>query len=684
MISKKNFFKLYVVLGFLSWIILTIIDLTMLVGEESGINFGIPNSFNDLFFAVLCVCIFLIFKLEIGSRGEEGFTELLWKSFVTCSVALLVLLLVKLFYSFIENTNLAENNIVINFFYHINAVFLLIMLATSFFLFKRMILFQKNKVLAKLWLVFEVLMCFCILSSFLDLAFTDKLFLILFFPILAYSIYISINLKWIAYLTFKQKWRSIILLTLILAICIAFLQYLYDKSVNNNLILDVTGNLFVVTVFSFTIIYCIISVLVLLFNLPTSSVFEKKFNEVLNFQRLSQIVQIGQEESQVYDVLFEGSFGTVQAVGGWLEVFDDKGNISAFLSKNIEKDIAIKIKTFFRKNDLDISNQTNYIKDITSLKYFEEIKKLNYKSFLIMPLQTYNKKLGLLTLISDVKEGFDNEVTNIVETYVSQASVTIHNARLISNAIENERYKEALKIAEKVQQSLLPKELINNKYFETAAFCKSAEEVGGDYYDVFEISSTKFALIIGDVSGKGTSAAFHMAQMKGVFQALIQMDLSPQEFMTYANQALSSCLEKTTFITLTLLMIDVEEKTIVQARAGHCPMLYYNKILNKSNFVTNKGLGLGIVRNNSYKNFISNDLIKYSSGDSFVLYTDGIVEAKRTDNEEFGDERLQLCLETHSHLSASNLIDVVMKDVYNFVGNEQMNDDCTLLVLKFV
>src|SRR5690606_22870988 len=122
-------------------------------------------------------------------------------------------------------------------------------------------------------------------------------------------------------------------------------------------------------------------------------------------------------------------------------------------------------------------------------------------------------------------EGFNKEMTKIVSTFANQAGISIENFRLMEEALQNERYKEELKIAKTVQKSLLPTNLDQDDDFEVAAFSESADEVGGDYYDTHRISARLIALIIADVSGKGTTAAFHMSQMKGIFHSLAQNDI---------------------------------------------------------------------------------------------------------------------------------------------------------------
>ena len=125
----------------------------------------------------------------------------------------------------------------------------------------------------------------------------------------------------------------------------------------------------------------------------------------------------------------------------------------------------------------------------------------------------------------------------------------------MEEAFQTERYKEELKIAKNVQKSLLPQKLEQDSEYDISAFSQSADEVGGDYYDTLRINDHEVALIIADVSGKGTTAAFHMSQMKGIFHSLAQQQLDPKEFMVRANMALKYCLERGSFISATYFLL---------------------------------------------------------------------------------------------------------------------------------
>ena len=252
----------------------------------------------------------------------------------------------------------------------------------------------------------------------------------------------------------------------------------------------------------------------------------------------------------------------------------------------------------------------------------------------------------------------------------------------MQEAIINERYKEELKIAKRVQDSLLPKTLYANDDMDIAAFSKAAAEVGGDYFDTYKMNSHKLALIIGDVSGKGTSAAFHMSQMKGIFQSLVQVELDARDFIIKANNALSNCLDRTSFITTTFFILDSEKKKFQFSRAGHCPTLYYSAKDDDVKFLEDNGLGLGILRDSQFENFVEVNEYGYQSGDILFLYTDGVTEAKNSDNEEFGYDRLKRFLKGNKNKTASAIKEEIIKTVYEFCGSSNLDDDITTMIVK--
>ncbi len=685
-ISRITFLRLYVFTAIIAWAGMTMLDLGRIIGQENSIDYGISHYSSGLATIIFIVAVLLFYKLEIGSRERRNnFVDLLWRSFITSCASLLVLLLIKLFYSLLENTNLATNPLVENFLYHIVIAFFVLYLANLFYLFKRMILFQKTKFRSFSWQGFEIMVFGSLLTCFYRLSLFNDIFL---YGLIVFALLLMVlvfNMKWVAYLKFKQKLQSIILLLLIGAIGLAFLQFIYTSYRSTYLILDIKDNLTVVILTCFVIIYCLGSFLVLLFNLPTSSVFEKKFEELNNFQLLSQQIQMAEDEYHSFKNLFETSLGTVLAKAGWLEIFDKKGNITIFFNEGMKREDTFEIKTLLRKNGFALDKEAVSVRNLSKLKFSKHYSKNSYRSLFLLPIGDQGKRMGMLCLIRDVQDGFEDDMSKIIETYVSQTSISVQNSRLLNEAFRHERVKESLKIAEKVQKGLLPKLIPTSAAFELSSDAKSAEVVGGDYFDIFQHSQSKFSVVIGDVSGKGTSAAFHAAQLKGIFHSIVQIESNPGKFMSYANNALKHCLEKDTFITLTQLVIDTDAKNISIARAGHCPTLVYRKETGVAEFIIGKGPALGMFRDNEFfRENIEQLEVPYKPGDVLALYTDGITEANNAEGEEFGDIRLKNMLETLAAGDSQTIIKDMKKNVLEFVGDAGLKDDYTLLIIKFL
>jgi serine phosphatase RsbU (regulator of sigma subunit) len=653
-------------------------DLTILFGQQNDLNAGIENYVPNIFFVIYAISVFLFYRFRIESAQNGNFIDLLWKIFVTGLLTTVVSLVLKSMDFLMGNTNLINNPIMIDFLFHIHLGLLVAFLISTYVVWKRLILYQKSKWQLRTWTGFEYLLFGSLLSTFLPASISDYLF----YPIVIVAIFISANMKWVAYLNFKQKWKSILLLILTLL----YLVYFYiniDEMRRAYTYLDVAMNsVFISSLFAFTAIYAAFSLLVILFNLPTSSVFEQKLEEVVNFQRLSQSIQTEQSANQVYEILLESSVRAAKADAAWIEAKIDGKEI--VFRHNIGRDVIFNIKNFVEsQRDNNLFDFTNTDKGIRPGKHLKKLRGISFNSIVAFPIIISGEHIGMIVLLKELKEGFNKELVDITATFVNQAGISIEGFKLMSEAIENERYKEELNIAKKVQSKLLPSLLDTNDDFEISAFSAAADEVGGDYYDSFKINDNKIALIIGDVSGKGTSAAFHMSQMKGIFHGLAQLDLSPAEFLIKANKAINTSLDKTSFVTISYFVLDRTEKKVEFARAGHCPTLYFDNKQNHASYFTNKGLGLGIVRDDSYARYVQPREFHYHPGDLLILYTDGITEASNFKSEEFGYDRLAKVINENSSLEVSELQKKIISDLYEFCGHSELDDDYTTVIVKF-
>src|SRR5439155_24234795 len=122
--------------------------------------------------------------------------------------------------------------------------------------------------------------------------------------------------------------------------------------------------------------------------------------------------------------------------------------------------------------------------------------------------------------------------------------------------------------------SLLPQGPLEMAGLSVTALCVPAREVGGDYYDFFRLGERRLGVLIADVSGKGTSAALYMAELKGLMLSLSRIHTSPRELMLVANRIIAANLDARSFVTMTYAVIDLEARTVSYARAGHAPVMF--------------------------------------------------------------------------------------------------------------
>jgi serine phosphatase RsbU (regulator of sigma subunit) len=185
------------------------------------------------------------------------------------------------------------------------------------------------------------------------------------------------------------------------------------------------------------------------------------------------------------------------------------------------------------------------------------------------------------------------------------------------------------------------------------------------------------------VSGKGTSAALYMAELKGLMLALTRKEESPRRLLIEANRLLSEHLDNRSFITMTYAIIDLETRTLTCARAGHTPLIVVSG--GRSHVICPSGMVLGLRLPGAAERFaevLEEHTRPLAAGDVIVLYTDGITEAMNADGDLFSDEALGRVVEGQDDQDAAGIRERVVREVRAFVGDAEPHDDMTMIVLK--
>ncbi len=381
----------------------------------------------EIFFTGSIISAFFYFRYLISKADTVNFIDLLWRVFITGLVTTLASLGIRLFFSVFANNAISQNPVTINFFYNILIGLIVIFMVSTFVVWKRLILYQKSKTLVKTWAFFEYLLLAAMIFDFLGHKMLSAYFNIATIVILSFAVFLSFNLKWIAYLNFKQKWKSILFILLSGVYVYHFLLTLDSFSSTGQLSIDLMDRVFMVGLFAFIIFYAGVSVLVTLFNLPTSSVFEKKLQEAMDFQKLSHVPRGDSTVEETAELLLESSMSAVFADAAWIELRNEP---PVLIRRNISgeqiKVVSDKIKSQYAKDVIryDTSEEVNSHKVISAINHSE------FKSVIALPIFVKDEQQGVLVLMQEAIDAFDRETVDIIVTFVNQASISIENATL--------------------------------------------------------------------------------------------------------------------------------------------------------------------------------------------------------------------------------------------------------------
>jgi sigma-B regulation protein RsbU (phosphoserine phosphatase) len=260
--------------------------------------------------------------------------------------------------------------------------------------------------------------------------------------------------------------------------------------------------------------------------------------------------------------------------------------------------------------------------------------------------------------------------------------VAIENAFLYERLTEQERMKHELAIARRIQLASLPQKTPLVEGLDIAGTSRPALEVGGDYFDYLNGEKDTITVVVGDVSGKGTSAALYMSKLQGIIRSLHAFRLTPKELLTRANQLLCQDMEKNSFVTTITGSFETAARRLVLARAGHLPLYRFSASRNQVEKIIPRGLGLGLEATDAFSAELEERILSYEPSDVFLFVSDGVVEAEGLGGNQFGEENLMTALRRHSTYDAITILNSIMNDVQEFTGDEEQHDDQTIVVVK--
>ena len=352
-------------------------------------------------------------------------------------------------------------------------------------------------------------------------------------------------------------------------------------------------------------------------------------------------------------------------------------NLPEAINRYVNKDNApIAYRVYTSGDPLLVSN----IMSDPSLASFARTHEYITPSFISIPLRYKNTIIGVLNLADKLdKSSFDAHDLRVATTIANQIVEAYQNSIYLQQTEEQRRLAQEIDIAAEIQQRILPKipHAINSHRL--AAFNKSAKEVGGDFYDIFQFDNDKFGLLIADISGKGIPAALFMGTARNVLRAESRINNQPGQLLTHANKYIYEDSEYGMFVTAFYMLIDSHNKLLTYGSGGHNNQLLIRSRSKETIRLNAKGIALGIINNAQYEEkalfFEDNDLV--------VMFTDGVLDLLGNGNMDEGEKKLieysLQSLEKGPDFLISRLKNnLIVQDI-----DKEFLDDFTVLAIQF-
>ena len=326
-------------------------------------------------------------------------------------------------------------------------------------------------------------------------------------------------------------------------------------------------------------------------------------------------------------------------------------------------------------------------KDLLIFDQIEEVNSKTEKIFdgfdLLIPVFHKTKPLAYLLIGDIINEAIQISPIikhlHFIQTFTNIISVAIENKSLAKEAIRQERVKKELELASEMQGMLLPTKLPQDQHLDIAAFYKSHQQVGGDYYDVIWVNKTEIAMCIADVSGKGVSAAILMSNFQANLQAGVTHSISLPELVQYLNEKVICNAKGEKFITMFIATYNIESRQLTYVNCGHNPPVLKNgtEIIQLKDGCP----GLGML---DYLPSPKIGIVDLKPDAALVTYTDGLVEVENNKKEEYGTSRVIESIIKNKKSSMDDLNNYLMKDLVKFKEDQPFIDDIAILSCKFV
>lgn len=387
--------------------------------------------------------------------------------------------------------------------------------------------------------------------------------------------------------------------------------------------------------------------------------------------------------------------------------------VTKAINSNFSKEQLLKIYESILKNQLKLPRFAVYtvrsgrvvMQEVSSGLSSEDFQSINiheYLSKISDPLEIYqleSSSFDLLDYIIPVfhksqplayvliginrdvssSELLEKEDLSFIQALTNIIYVAFENKKLAKEKIQQERLKKELELASEVQNMLLPHTFPHTHDILVDAFYKSHTEVGGDYYDFFQLNTDEYAICVADVSGKGVSAALLMSNFQANVRALFHYIPNLEELTRVLNQKVIENAKGERFITAFLAKYHARHRTLTYVNAGHLPPIVVNSY--KQLLLREGSVGLGML---DEMPFVKTRELVFEPDTLLVCYTDGLTELQDDNNNFFGMDILRELISDNRMLNPEQLTVQVLLTLEKFKGDQPYKDDIAFLACRFI
>ena len=398
------------------------------------------------------------------------------------------------------------------------------------------------------------------------------------------------------------------------------------------------------------------------------------YEEMHLFYELADAFEVASDDTQVGSILLTRALEATSAQGGAVVLLQDStptvvaavGALSAPLTRHPLQSFPL----------LETTLQSGIAHNLGGQKIPDAGQP--DRPTMIAPVLIKRTPVGALVLQKSAEDPFAAGEMMLARSLSTHAGVFLNNLRQARRLVDVARLQQQVEFAQTVQRQLLPAMDREIAGLDIAVAYLASNQVGGDYYDIFDIAPHTMCAVIADVSGHSIASGLLMTAARSALRLLVRHESQPAKILQQLNDTLYRDLDQTDlFISLFLVMIDLEAEVMRYASAGHNPALLYRCASHHVMPLEATGFLMGFLPDASFDEIAQ----PFQRGDALVLYTDGITEARNAQGEFFGEARLQAQVRHIGDAEARGIVGSIMIDVRQHT-QARLDDDMTLLVLK--